>query len=50
MISHLHAILRPFLLRRAKKDLSVKLPDKVEIIVYTKFSEMQQNLYINLLK
>ena len=50
MIKHLHAILKPFILRRAKKDLEVKLPDKIEIIVNTKLSEMQQNIYIALLK
>ena len=50
MVKHLHAILRPFLLRRAKKDLAVKLPEKIEIHVPTSFSDMQQDLYINLLK
>lgn len=31
MVKKLHTILRPFLLRRVKNDLAVKLPDKIEI-------------------
>jgi SNF2 family DNA or RNA helicase len=42
--------MRPFLLRRAKKDLKYKLPDKIEINVPIELSELQQKVYINLLK
>lgn len=31
MVKKLHKILKPFLLRRTKAELSVKLPDKIEI-------------------
>jgi len=31
MVKKLHRILKPFLLRRTKNDLAVKLPDKIEI-------------------
>jgi SNF2 family DNA or RNA helicase len=31
MIKKLHRILKPFLLRRTKNDLTIKLPDKIEI-------------------
>ena len=31
MVKKLHMILRPFMLRRTKKELVVKLPDKIEI-------------------
>lgn len=31
MVKKLHKILKPFLLRRVKSDLAVKLPDKIEI-------------------
>jgi SWI/SNF-related matrix-associated actin-dependent regulator of chromatin subfamily A member 5 len=33
MVKKLHKILKPFLLRRVKADLAVKLPDKIEINV-----------------
>ena len=31
MVKKLHTILKPFMLRRTKKDLATKLPDKIEI-------------------
>lgn len=42
----LHKILRPFMLRRAKKDLKTQLPDKIEINVNVGMSPMQVDLYI----
>ena len=33
MVKKLHKILKPFLLRRTKAELAVKLPDKIEINV-----------------
>jgi SNF2 family DNA or RNA helicase len=32
-VRKMHTILRPFMLRRTKKDLATKLPDKIEIQV-----------------
>lgn len=45
----LHKILRPFLLRRMKKDVLRNMPEKKEIILYIKMSEMQKKLYKHLL-
>jgi len=33
MVKKLHLVLKPFMLRRVKADLAVKLPDKIEINV-----------------
>ncbi|ORZ36880.1 SNF2 family N-terminal domain-domain-containing protein [Catenaria anguillulae PL171] len=45
VIKRLHKVLRPFLLRRLKKDVESELPDKVERIVKTKMSGLQKVLY-----
>lgn len=49
MVKKLHTILRPFLLRRTKKDLVIKLPDKIEINISVKLSEVQVDLYCQFL-
>lgn len=38
-------VLRPFLLRRLKKDVEADLPDKVERVVKCKMSALQARLY-----
>jgi SNF2 family DNA or RNA helicase len=45
VIKRLHKVLRPFLLRRLKKDVESELPDKVERVIYTKMSALQWKLY-----
>ncbi|EPZ37057.1 SNF2-related domain-containing protein [Rozella allomycis CSF55] len=45
IIRRLHKVLRPFLLRRLKKDVESELPDKVERIIKCKLSALQINLY-----
>jgi ATP-dependent helicase STH1/SNF2 len=45
IIRRLHKVLRPFLLRRLKKDVESELPDKVETIVKCKMSSLQLRLY-----
>jgi ATP-dependent helicase STH1/SNF2 len=45
VIRRLHKVLRPFLLRRLKKDVEAELPDKVEKIVKVKMSALQAQLY-----
>ena len=45
LISRLHGIMRPFLLRRLKKDVAKQLPPKFEHIVMCKLSKRQQYLY-----
>ena len=41
VIKRLHKVLRPFLLRRLKKDVEKDLPDKVERIIKCKMSALQ---------
>ncbi|CAH9097386.1 unnamed protein product [Cuscuta epithymum] len=43
VVAKLHAILRPFLLRRIKADVELMLPRKKEIIVYATMTEHQKN-------
>jgi len=45
IIRRLHKVLRPFLLRRLKKDVESELPDKVERIIKVKLSALQIKLY-----
>jgi ATP-dependent helicase STH1/SNF2 len=50
IIKRLHKVLRPFLLRRLKKDVESELPDKVEKVVKCKLSALQSRLYNQLKK
>lgn len=50
IIRRLHKVLRPFLLRRLKKDVEKDLPDKVEKVVKCKMSALQAKLYEHMLK
>lgn len=45
LISRLHTILRPFILRRLKKQVSEQLPSKQEHVIKVKLSQRQRNLY-----
>ncbi|KAI5928706.1 SNF2-family ATP dependent chromatin remodeling factor snf21 [Camillea tinctor] len=45
VIRRLHKVLRPFLLRRLKKDVEKDLPDKTEKVIKCKFSALQTRLY-----
>ncbi|KAJ4962204.1 hypothetical protein NE237_022143 [Protea cynaroides] len=49
VISKLHAILRPFLLRRMKSDVEKMLPQKKEIILYANMTEHQMNIQDHLI-
>ncbi|ALC46989.1 Ino80, partial [Drosophila busckii] len=44
-ISRLHMILKPFMLRRIKKDVENELSDKIEIMVYCPLTIRQKLLY-----
>uniref|UniRef100_A0A5B7AP69 Chromatin-remodeling ATPase INO80 n=1 Tax=Davidia involucrata TaxID=16924 RepID=A0A5B7AP69_DAVIN len=44
-LNRLHAILKPFMLRRVKKDVVSELTGKTEIIVHCKLSSRQQAFY-----
>ncbi|CDO92424.1 unnamed protein product [Kluyveromyces dobzhanskii CBS 2104] len=50
VIRRLHKVLRPFLLRRLKKDVEKDLPDKVEKVLKCKMSALQHKLYQQMLK
>ncbi|CAM9364785.1 unnamed protein product [Ectocarpus fasciculatus] len=45
MIKQLHKILRPFMLRRLKKEVEKSLPPKEETILFTSMSEVQRKVY-----
>jgi hypothetical protein len=45
IIRRLHKVLRPFLLRRLKKEVESQLPDKVEFIIKCDMSGLQKVLY-----
>ncbi|QIW98608.1 hypothetical protein AMS68_004126 [Peltaster fructicola] len=45
VIKRLHKVLRPFLLRRLKKDVEKDLPDKQERVIKCNFSALQAKLY-----
>ena len=44
-ISRLHLILKPFMLRRIKKDVENELTDKVEVLLYCPLTLRQKLLY-----
>ncbi|ODV84268.1 hypothetical protein CANARDRAFT_179611, partial [[Candida] arabinofermentans NRRL YB-2248] len=50
VIRRLHKVLRPFLLRRLKKDVEKSLPNKVEKVIKCKKSALQSKLYHQMLK
>lgn len=50
LISSLHAILKPFLLRRIKADVETSLPKKREYILYAPMTVEQQELYKEILE
>ncbi|XP_048774216.2 lymphocyte-specific helicase-like isoform X2 [Ostrea edulis] len=45
ILSMLHQILTPFMLRRLKQDVELKLPPKKEVLVYAPLSSIQQEFY-----
>ncbi len=45
LVASLHAILKPFLLRRVKADVESSLPKKREYILYAPLSNAQKELY-----
>ena len=44
-IAQLHAVLKPFILRRLKKEVEVGLPPKTELVVYCPLSPLQKRTY-----
>ncbi|KAK9468494.1 P-loop containing nucleoside triphosphate hydrolase protein [Lipomyces arxii] len=49
LLSNLHAILKPFLLRRLKSDVELSLPPKREYILYAPLTKVQQEYYRHLI-
>ncbi|CAH9068505.1 unnamed protein product [Cuscuta epithymum] len=45
VVDRLHNVLRPFLLRRLKRDVEKQLPLKYEHVIYCRLSKRQRNLY-----
>eukprot|EP00045_Choanoeca_perplexa_P010151 m.101553 g.101553 ORF g.101553 m.101553 type:complete len:789 (-) comp15175_c0_seq1:81-2447(-) len=49
VLSKLHQILQPFVLRRLKSDVEVSIPPKKELVLYCPLSKQQQTLYTSIL-
>jgi superfamily II DNA or RNA helicase len=49
IVQKLHAVLKPFLLRRLKVDVEKKLPPKIETKLYVGLASMQRQLYTKIL-
>ncbi|KXL41472.1 hypothetical protein M433DRAFT_157407 [Acidomyces richmondensis BFW] len=45
LVASLHAILKPFLLRRVKADVETALPQKREYVLYAPLTQTQRELY-----
>ncbi|KAK3089324.1 hypothetical protein FSP39_002728 [Pinctada imbricata] len=45
IIRRLHKVLRPFLLRRLKKEVESQLPDKIEYVIKCEMSALQRLVY-----
>jgi SWI/SNF-related matrix-associated actin-dependent regulator of chromatin subfamily A member 5 len=50
VIKKLHTVLRPFMLRRVKKDVAAGLPPKKETKLYIGLTPMQQDWYVKVLQ
>jgi SNF2 family DNA or RNA helicase len=48
MVSKLHEILKPFLLRRVKADVEKSLPSKQEIVLYAPLTKAQRDIQENI--
>ena len=47
VLGELREKIRPFVLRRMKKDVLSELPDKIEDVVYAKMTDEQEKLYVS---
>jgi ATP-dependent DNA helicase len=50
LVSTMHAILKPFLLRRIKTDVEYDLPKKREYILYAPLTPEQKELYLEIMR
>lgn len=44
LVSKLHSILKPFVLRRLKSDVNIALPEKAEVLLYAHMTKDQKKL------
>ena len=49
VINQLHSVLRPFILRRLKSDVTKEIPPKTELTIYCKLTRPQITTYKNVL-
>ena len=49
LVTSLHAVLKPFLLRRIKADVETSLPKKREYVLYAPLTQTQRDLYQEIL-
>ncbi|OJD16416.1 hypothetical protein AJ78_03403 [Emergomyces pasteurianus Ep9510] len=49
LVSTMHAILKPFLLRRVKTDVETSLPKKREYVLYAPLTPEQKDLYLEIM-
>ena len=49
IITQLHRILRPFMLRRLKREVETKLPPKKELYVFLGMTDLQRDIYKKIL-
>ncbi|KAG1673281.1 hypothetical protein FOA52_002561 [Chlamydomonas sp. UWO 241] len=49
MVSKLHSILKPFMLRRLKSDVNIGLPEKAELLLYAHMTQHQKDLNLQVL-
>ena len=45
VLSSIHQIIKPFLLRRVKEEVELSIPPKTEVLVYCPFTEVQARQY-----
>ncbi|UKK00702.2 SWI/SNF family transcriptional activator protein [Theileria orientalis] len=50
IVARLHGVLRPFMLRRSKRDVLTDMPPKNELLLMVPLSTMQKQLYRDLLR
>ena len=49
IVKQIHQLLKPFVLRRLKSEIKYKIPPKKEIFLYVGLSELQKNMYKQIL-
>jgi len=50
IVERLHKVLRPFILRREKSQVETQLPEKLELVIKVRMTEMQKAMYVRIEK